>query len=73
MAAVLISLERIGRATRNPPRDVMPAQAGGQMGLGWAFGINEGLDQLGALVGPRVVAARMLRGSHQKRTRPVSR
>lgn len=56
-AAVLIFLERIGRATRNPPRDVMLAQAGRQMGLGWAFGINEGLDQLGALVGPLVVAA----------------
>lgn len=57
MAAVLILLERMGRATRNPPRDVMLAQAGGQMGLGWAFGINEGLDQLGALVGPLAVAA----------------
>lgn len=56
-AAVFIFLERIGRATRNPPRDVMLARAGGQMGLGWAFGINEGLDQLGALVGPLAVAA----------------
>lgn len=56
-AAVLICLERIGRATRNPPRDVMLAQAGGSMGIGWAFGINEGLDQLGALVGPLAVAA----------------
>jgi predicted MFS family arabinose efflux permease len=56
-AAVLIFLERIGRATRNPPRDVMLAQAGRHMGLGWAFGINEGLDQLGAFVGPLAVAA----------------
>lgn len=53
----MIFLERMGRATRNPPRDVMLAQAGGQMGLGWAFGINEGLDQLGALMGPLAVAA----------------
>ncbi len=57
LAAVMIFLERMGRATRNPPRDVMLAQAGGQMGLGWAFGINEGLDQLGALMGPLAVAA----------------
>ena len=57
LAAVLIFLERIGRATRNPPRDVMLAQAGEQLGLGWAFGINEGLDQLGALTGPLAVAA----------------
>ena len=56
-AAVFIFLERIGRATRNPPRNVMLAQAGEQMGLGWAFGINEGLDQLGALMGPLAVAA----------------
>ncbi|MDE2448318.1 MAG: MFS transporter [Gammaproteobacteria bacterium] len=57
VAAVFIFLERIGRATRNPPRNVMLAQAGEQMGLGWAFGINEGLDQLGALLGPLAVAA----------------
>jgi MFS family permease len=57
LAAVFIFLERMGRATRNPPRDVMLAQAGEQMGLGWAFGINEGLDQLGALTGPLAVAA----------------
>lgn len=56
-AAVLIFLERIGRATRNPPRNVMLAQAGEQMGMGWAFGIDEGLDQLGALAGPLAVAA----------------
>jgi len=55
-AAVLIFLERIGKATRNPPRNVMLSQAGRQMGLGWAFGINEGLDQLGALLGPLAVA-----------------
>jgi predicted MFS family arabinose efflux permease len=56
VAAVLIFLERSGRATRNPPRDVMLAQAGRQMGRGWAFGVNEGLDQLGALVGPLAIA-----------------
>lgn len=55
-AAVLIFLERTGRATRNPARNIMLSQAGRQMGLGWAFGINEGLDQLGALLGPLAVA-----------------
>lgn len=55
-AAVLVCLERTGRATRNPPRDVMLAQAGESMGRGWAFGLNEGLDQLGALMGPLIVA-----------------
>jgi predicted MFS family arabinose efflux permease len=56
VAGLLICLERTGRATRNPPRDVMLAQAGEQMGRGWAFGINEALDQVGAFVGPLLVA-----------------
>ncbi|HZZ61039.1 MAG TPA: MFS transporter [Roseiarcus sp.] len=55
-AALLIVFERIGRATRNPPRDIMLAQAGEEMGRGWAFGVNEGLDQLGALIGPLAIA-----------------
>lgn len=55
-AAVFILLERTGRATRNPPRDVMLAKAGEQIGRGWAFGVNEALDQLGALLGPLAVA-----------------
>ncbi len=56
-AAVLVLAERTGRATRTPPRDVMLAEAGEQMGRGWAFGLNEALDQLGALIGPIAVAA----------------
>jgi MFS family permease len=56
VAAVLILLERIGRATRNPPRDVMLAHAGEQMGRGWAFGVNEAMDQFGALIGPLAMA-----------------
>jgi hypothetical protein len=54
---VLILAERTGRATRNPPRDVMLAEAGEHMGRGWAFGVNEALDQCGAFIGPLVVAA----------------
>ncbi len=56
-AAALVILERIGKATRNPPRDVMLARAGEQIGRGWAFGVHEALDQLGALIGPLLVAA----------------
>lgn len=56
-AAVLIIIERIGKATRNPPRDVMLSHAGKAMGgYGWAFGLHEALDQFGALCGPLVVA-----------------
>lgn len=57
LAALFILLERVGRATRNPPRDVMLAEAGVAIGRGWAFGINEALDQIGAFIGPLVVAA----------------
>lgn len=57
MAAVLIILERFGRATRNPPRDVMLSYAAQEMGgYGWAFGVHEALDQFGALFGPLAAA-----------------
>lgn len=57
VAALLIILERVGKATRNPPRDVMLSHAGQQIGgYGWAFGLHEALDQSGALVGPLVAA-----------------
>ncbi len=56
VAAALIVLERMGKATRNPPRDVMLSEAGQHMGRGWAFGINEALDQIGAFLGPLTVA-----------------
>ncbi|HTP29464.1 MAG TPA: MFS transporter [Anaeromyxobacteraceae bacterium] len=57
-AAGLLVLERVGKATRNPPRDVMLSHAGKEMGgYGWAFGLHEALDQCGALLGPLVMAA----------------
>jgi MFS family permease len=55
-AALLILVERIGKAIRNPPRDVMLAHAAKEIGYGWGFGVHEALDQLGALIGPLVVA-----------------
>jgi MFS family permease len=57
VAGLLIVVERIGKATRNPPRDVMLSHAARHMGFGWAFGLHEGLDQAGALFGPLVVSA----------------
>jgi len=67
-AGVLIILERVGKATRNPPRDVMLSHAGKQVGgYGWAFGLHEALDQFGALVGPLLVAAVLAHGAHYRR------
>jgi predicted MFS family arabinose efflux permease len=58
IAALFIILERVGKATRNPPRDAMLAHAGHEVGgYGWAFGLHEALDQAGALIGPLVAAA----------------
>jgi hypothetical protein len=57
-AAGLLVVERIGKAIRNPPRDVMLSHAGRHMGgFGWAFGVHEALDQCGALAGPLTMAA----------------
>jgi MFS family permease len=66
IAGALIVLERVGKAIRNPPRDVMLSHAAKQMGYGWGFGLHEGLDQAGALIGPLVVAAVLAaRGSYR--------
>lgn len=53
---MLIIVERIGKATRNPPRDAMLAHAASEIDDGTAFGIHEALDQTGAMLGPLAVA-----------------
>ncbi|QXZ14644.1 MFS transporter [Pseudomonas sp. AO-1] len=56
-AAVFIILERIGRAIRMPPRDVMLSYAAKHIGgYGWTFGIHEACDQFGAMFGPLLMA-----------------
>jgi MFS family permease len=66
-AAVLIILERVGKAIRNPSRDVMLSHAGKHIGYGWVFGLHEGLDQSGALMGPLLVAAILAHGGDYHR------
>lgn len=56
-AASLLIIERLGKAIRTPTRDAMLSHAASQTGLGWGFGLHEALDQLGALLGPLIVAA----------------
>lgn len=55
-AAVLMMAERFGKAVRNPARDAMLSHAAHEMGKGWAFGIHEAMDQVGAIIGPAIVA-----------------
>jgi hypothetical protein len=65
-AAVLIITERIAKALRNPARDAMLAGASTEIGRGWAFGVHEALDQVGALVGPLLAAAILaIRGDYK--------
>src|SRR6266487_4605090 len=65
MAALLVVLERVGKATRNPPRDAMLSHAAKDMGYGWAFGVHEALDQFGALFGPLLIALILVVGHHE--------
>ena len=57
IAAVLMVTERMGKAVRTPARDVMLSCASEPIGRGWSFGLHEALDQIGAVLGPLVVAA----------------
>jgi len=66
MAAVLIVLERAGKAIRNPAANTMMSRAGEHIGQGWAFGLHEAMDQAGALVGP-LIAAFVLARHHDYR------
>jgi MFS family permease len=55
---VLILMERIGKALRNPAKDtVLSAVAENQVGVGFAFGLQEALDQIGAFAGPLIFTA----------------
>lgn len=60
-AVVLILLERTGKAIRAPARDTLLSHATEQTGRGWGFGLHEAMDQIGALLGPLVVAGILVR------------
>ncbi|MBS0432334.1 MAG: MFS transporter [Proteobacteria bacterium] len=57
VAAGLIILERSGKALRTPARDAMLSHAAKDMGgAGWAFGLHEALDSIGAVLGPLIAS-----------------
>ena len=67
VAAFLMILERIGKAIRNPSRDVILSHAAGRIGRGWGFGLHEALDQIGAVLGPLIAAGVLaLGGSYRQ-------
>ena len=57
LAGSLVFTERLGKGVRAPARDALLAEAGHELGQGYAFGLHEFLDQLGAILGPVTVAA----------------
>lgn len=63
LAALLIIVERIGKAIRNPARDTLMSQAAKNVGTGWGFAIHEFLDQIGALLGPILITIFLLNNS----------
>jgi MFS family permease len=55
-AVALLLLERIGKAIRSPARSTLVSYAANQAGIGKSFGIEEALDQIGAVSGPLLTA-----------------
>ena len=60
VAAILIIAERFGKGVRNPPRDAMLSHAATKLGSGKAFALHEALDQIGAIIGPLILATVLL-------------
>jgi MFS family permease len=56
VAAALVLAERIGRALRKPTVEAMLSYTTGRHGKGWVYAVNTALDEIGATVGPLVVA-----------------
>ncbi len=57
IAAGLMIAERTGKAIRTPPRDLLLSHAAMLVGRGFGFGLHEAMDQIGAVLGPLMVAA----------------
>lgn len=56
IAGLLIITERFGKGIRVPARDAMLSYATKHTGRGWGFGLHEALDQIGAVIGPLLMA-----------------
>jgi predicted MFS family arabinose efflux permease len=60
VAALLILVERIGRAIRKPTVEAMLSYTTGKYGKGWVYGVNTALDETGATLGPLIMALVLL-------------
>lgn len=67
LVAVFIILERVGKALRSPAKDTIVSQATKQIGTGFGFGLQEAMDQVGAIIGPLIFTVIfVLTGNTQK-------
>lgn len=65
--AVLVVIERIGKAIRTPARDTMISFASFNIGKGSGFGLHEAFDNTGAMIGPLLTAFILwLHGSYRE-------
>lgn len=55
-ACALVIAERVGKAVRSPAKDTLLSHATAATGRGRGFAVHEAMDQVGALVGPLLVA-----------------
>lgn len=55
-ACSLLVLERFGKAIRNPAKTTLASFAASEVGAGKGFALQEALDQIGACLGPLVLA-----------------
>jgi predicted MFS family arabinose efflux permease len=60
VAAVLVLAERMGRAIRKPTVEAMLSYTTGKHGRGWVYAVNTAMDELGATIGPLLMALVLL-------------
>lgn len=60
VAAILVLAERIGRALRKPTVEAMLSYTTGELGKGWVYALNTALDEVGATLGPLIIALVLL-------------
>jgi MFS family permease len=63
-AALLVIAERTGKSLRGPARDVLLSEATEVVGHGKGFGLHAAMDQIGAVLGPLLVAVSVARTHH---------
>ncbi len=62
LAVALLMAERFSKALRTPARDTLISYAADRVGSGKGFGLHEALDQVGAVIGPLMLAGVLASG-----------